>query len=228
MKNKTILYLGLFLLALLLGGSIFRGVRFQKLEGKVKKSGILPTEIQVEDSALSVTGESVVFYQVTSKEYPNLSVRRIQILDEESIFKVSLQGIQGSLIKYYQQTDPYDFKYQLQAYNPLKELMLKPLISLAVLDEDLSDMNMFLKASVTAPNQITVEIEITKGYEKKARFVSKFTPQPKLSMVQQLKNKKLAFRIDYFSPDWKEKLDNYCLSKNVPFFLEDAIFEFSF
>ena len=87
---------------------------------------------------------------------------------------------------------------------------------------------MAFKASITAPNQVAVELEVFKGYERKARFVSKFTPQSKETMFQELKDKKLVFQVDYFSPDWKEKLDNYCLSKDIPFFIENKSYEFSF
>ena len=106
--------------------------------------------------------------------------------------------------------------------------MLNPLVSLAILEGEMVDLNIFVNASFSARNQISVAIDIYKGAQKKARFVSKFTPIDKEALLTQLRTKNLTFHLEYISTDWKTKLDDYCASKHLPFFVEDAAYLFSF
>ena len=229
MKIKSSYIWFLCLIIVLLGICLFRHSRFQTLEKDIKLSGLLPEDVKIKEKALSLTAQSLIFYHVTSEEYPALYVRRIQIQNDYSIFKLSLQGIRGSLIQYYQETEPYAFKHTLDKYTPAKDLLSQAPITLSILGETDLDLDVSLNAALTAPNQITVVLNINKGYQKKARFISKFTPSKQSkSILQELKDKKLTFHADYLCADWKTKLDDYCLSKNIPFFTENAEYNFSF
>ena len=120
----------------------------------------------------------------------------------------------------------HSFQKQLDHYNPATDLIAAPLITLAVLGETDLNLDISLEAIKTAPNQIVIDLIIWQNNQQKIHLSSKLTPKyANASLFDNLRRHKLSMQLKQICPDWKQKLDDYSLSKNKTFVTEDAFYE---
>lgn len=224
--NTAILTITLTLLILtgMATGSLFR---VKTLQTQFSKEALLSKQLNYSDIGLSLTGKALVLYNVSHLAYPSFTVRRIQIMNTSNTFNLSLKGIHGSLTKLFQQTEPYGFKHQILAFSPSEHLLKKPFISLAVLGYDLLDADVSFSATSSA-NQIICDLTFKDHGKVKAQFSAKLPlKKAQLSIWENLKDASIPFYMTYLDAELKEKLDNYALSKGLPFITQDPLY-FSF
>ena len=200
-----------------------------KLKKKYQSMGLIPIEASVDMYATNLSGSALVLYNISHEDYPNLNIHRLFIQNDSENFELFFSGIHGSLLNYLQLTQPYAFQQELIPYNPAQDLLQSPLLTLAILGYDDLNVNFSIKAIRTAPNQIIVEESISIGNQPQMHAVAKLAPpQPNASVFENLKDQILTFNIDFLSDNWKEKLENYALSKNLPFPTENRLYKAKF
>jgi len=229
MKIKWWYFLYLGLIVLVFSWIIVSQYAVHTLKQKYTQNGLLSDVIDAQQYSTNLTGNALVLYNATHAKFPNLYVQRLLMHDDTKDFLLSLQGIHGSLLNYFQTTHFHVFKQELAAYNPATDLLKNPLMTLSILGYDALELTVLLKATRTAPNQIILNATIYIGGIKHAHFSTKLLPtKPNASVFENLKAQPLSFTLDFLSDEWKQKLDEYALSKNVPFSTEHVLYESSF
>lgn len=208
---------------------LFAHDRAQTLNEQLTAEGLLNQDISAHTKTSTLDGSSLILYDVTHTNYPHLKIKRVQIQNNNTHLTVALRGLSGHLSDYFHQTQLRSFRKQLSLYNPATDLLSHLFTTLAVLGETDLDLDILLKGIKTAPNQFIVDIIIYKQNQKKIHLFTKLTPKyPNASVYQNLKGQKLSFTLKYMDTTWKQRVDDYCLSKNIPFVTEATNFEFSF
>ena len=229
MKTNTFILATTLGLLALTGITTYSMFKAKTLQTQLSENGLLTSQLTYHDLGLNLTGQSLVLYGATLTTYPNFFARRVQITDTHTTFKLTLNGIHGSLIRLFQQKEPYAFKHKILTYTPQEQLLQNPLITLAVAGYDILNADITLSAKLTTANQIICELEFKSNGKTKAHFISKITPHnPQLSVLQNLKGLTLPFRITYLDPEEKQRLDDYALSKNQSFVIQEQEFSFPF
>ena len=189
----------------------------QKLQHQLLKEGILPAQLTYTGTSASLTGESLILYNASLPNYPSFSVHRIQIQNSFNTFYISLQGIHGSLMQLFRQTEPYAIKNQIQNFVPNEQLLLYPFITLAILGYDDLAADVLISAT-NKNNYLHCEIVFKNLNKVMARFTAKMTAQnPQQSVWDNLKDATVPFQLTYLDNSLKQKLDAYTLSKGLPF-----------
>ena len=229
MKIKS-LYILFIVVVIILAGWILHAYDQAKiLNSQLIANGLIPNHLSVRGRSTSLSGQSLVLYDITHSDYPNLKIKRGQFQNTEDTFTISLKNIQGDLFQYLQQTQILFFKKDLDQYNPASDLLKFPFITLAILGEHDLNLDISLEGIKTAPNQIALELVIYKDNQQKIRFSTKLTPKyANAPLFDNLRAQKLSMRLSQICSEWKQILDDYSLSKNKPFIQENGPYEFSF
>ena len=201
----------------------------KSLKEHLTATGLLPNSITTRSIASNLSGKSLIMYHIEHPDYPHLKVHRGQFQNNNDFLTLSLKGINGSLYEYLHQTQTHSFQKTLSIYNPATDLLKSPFITLAILGESTLNLDLSIISTKTAPNQITMDLIIYKNNQVQMHFSTKLTPkQPNASLFDNLKAQPLSLQLMHISPEWKQKLDNYSLSKNSPFVTENTSYYFSF
>ncbi len=228
MKIKVLYIFGIVCFLVLMGWILFTHDRAQTLHAQLATNGFLSNDLSARAQSSTLTGEALILYDITHSNYPHLTVKRGQFQNDITHLTFSLQGLNGDLFDYLNQTQLRSFKKQLDLYNPTAHLLTNPFMTLAILGEYNLNLDILLQGIKNAPNQISLNIIIYKQNQQKIHLSTKLTPKyPNTSLYENLKEQKLAFQLKYICPEWKQLLDDYCLSKNKPFITEESFFEFN-
>lgn len=188
----------------------------------------LTSKLAYTDIGLNLTGQSLVLYHVSHSDYPHFITRRLQIANNSNYFNFDARGVHGNITQHVQQKAPYEFKRQLITYNPNEHLLNLPMVTLSILGYDTLDTDIKLTASLVAPNQITCDLFFIQQGKPKAHFVAKFKPQnPKASIFENMMHQNIYMKVAYLDDDFKRRLDDYCLSKQLPFITDNQEIPFS-
>ena len=226
MKIKWWYFLYLGLITVVFGWITVSQHAVHALKQKYTQTGLLSDIISAQQYSTNLTGNALVLYNATHAKLPNLSVQRLLMHDDVKDFSLSLQGIRGSLMNYFHTTHYHTFKQELAAYNPATDLLKDPLMTLSILGYDSLDLTIMFKATRTAPNQIILNTTVYIGGIKHAHFSTKLLPtKPNASVFENLKAQPLSLSLEFLSEGWKQKLDDYALSKNTSFSTEHMIYE---
>lgn len=203
--------------------------RAQTLSAQLTASGLLPSDLSSKSQSANLNGKILILYDIEHPNYPMLKVKRGHFQNNSTYLTFSLKGLQGNLFHYMQQTQTHSLKKQLDYYNPATDLLTAPFITLAILGESKLNLDIVVTGHKTAPNQITLNLIVYKDNKQKILFTTKLTPKyPHASLFDNLRAQKLALQLQQICPEWKQKLDDYSLSKNKPFAQEGNSYEFSF
>ena len=202
--------------------------RIQSLRNRFTQENLFSPNIQYQDVGLSLNGNSLVLYNVTHAQYVGFNVRRLQLENTHSNFRLILKGLQGSLISYFQEKTPFSIEDKVFDYNPGKDLLNQPLLTLAILGYDILNADVYISVTKTTPNQITCDITFKEQGIIKAHFSAKFKPTASYkTMWDNLKQQPIPVRPTYLDPELKQRLDAYTSSKQLPFITEESLLNFS-
>ena len=211
-----------------MGWMLFAHDCAQTLNAQLTAEGLLSQDISARTKTSTLDGSSLILYDLTQMDYPHLQVKRAQLQNNDTNLTVKLRGLSGNLFDYFHQTQLRSFRKQLHLYNPTTDLLNNLLMTLAILGEDSLDLDLLVQGIKTAPNQITLDFILYKQNQKKMHLTAKLTPKyPNASLYQNLKGQKLSFTLKHMDTTWKQRVDDYCLSKNLPFVTEATNFEFN-
>lgn len=228
MKIKILYSLFISVIILYFGWMLCAHDQARVLRARLTANGVLSTDLSFKNSTANLSGQALVLYDLEHPNYPTLKIKRGHFQNNSALFTISLRGIQGNLFEYLRQTQLHSFKKQLDSYNPATDLLTHPFITLAILGAYNLDLDITLEGIKTAPNQITFDLIIYQANQQKIHFFTKLTPkQANASLFDNLKAQKLSMQLKQICPEWKQKLDDYSLSKNKPFITEDGYYEFS-
>ena len=229
MKINTIILTTTLMTVLGTGLMTCSTFRQKHLREQMLAQNVLSSQLTYKDAGLNLTGQALVLYNVTHPEYPGIKIRRLKIINQPNFFSVDLQGINGSLIGLLQTKMPYAFKGRISDYSPVDDFLKAPLITLSVLGYDILNADISLSATLTAPNQISVDLTFKQNNQPQMHFISKFTP-PQIggSVFQNLTTKPFPLYLTMIQSELKQRLDDYSLSKNLPFLTEDHQLAFPF
>lgn len=229
MKTNTIilsLTLGFVALTGLMTCSTYR---VQHLQNQFTKENFLSSDVQYDDVGLSLNGQSLVLYHVIHSQFSSFMTQRIQLTNTPNKFQLILKGLNGSTIAHFQQHTPFSVTDKILDYDPNKDLLNQPLITLAILGYDQVNMDIAVSAKKITPTQISCDIILRDQGRLKAHFTSKFKPQhPQQTVWHNLKQQTIPMSIAYLDPELKERLDAYTSSKQLPFLTEEHFLPFSF
>lgn len=221
MKNKTIFLIlcGTSLLTISLLSCNHHTKN--KLMQQYHQEGLITEAISYQNATTNALGTSIILYNVQHKNYPHITIHRLQLENTKTSYKLYLQGIQGSAIQSLQTVFPPDFQKQLAQYTPSKDLLNHPILSWAILGQDKMEADIFLNAKRTAPNQISVKLIIQNKGKTIMSLSSQFTPHyPNETLLKNLQAHALQFSLDDIDTTLKQTLDDYTLSKEIPFLTE--------
>ena len=200
----------------------------QSLHQQLLTQNIVDTKMDYSDVGLNLTGQALVFYQVSHPDYPSLTIQRLYLRHDITHFYFEARGIRGSLTSYFQKTEPYTVKRQILSYSPHSDLLKLPLITLATLGYDQINLDIKLTATLIAANQISCDLFLIENGHIQAHFTTRFKPQDQhRSVFENLVLQNPPMRLSYLDNNLKERLDDYCLSKNLPFVTDGQQFPFS-
>ena len=203
--------------------------RTQGLYKRFVEQGMLSSQVKFRAIDSAIMGESLVLYDVSHANYPMLSVRRMQIKDSQTLWMLSLQGIHGSLIHFFQHAEPYTFKNKLLVFNPQKQLLQEYLMTLAVLGDDLIDADLLVLTTVNSANQLTCDVTVKNQGKVLVQLQATITPSKQNAAVfQTLQESIIPFRVTYLDAELKKRLDDYMRSKQLPLMEKTQLFPFRF
>ena len=218
MKTKLIIVGATWSLLVLTGLVSISVIQTQKLKQQYLSQGLLSSQLHYKTSGFTFRGDSLVLYDVSHSEYPSLMARRLQITNNNNVFKLSIQGVYGSIVRSFQQTEPYAIKHRILLFNPVEDLLLQPMIALSILGYDWLSSDIAISAERLPNNQILCNLVWQEHGKLKAHFVSKMElPDSQKSLVENLEEVPIPFHISYLDPQIKQKLDAYTQSKGLPF-----------
>ena len=202
--------------------------RLQKLKTELTHENLLSSDIHYKDIGLSFNGNSLVLYNVSHSKYSTLTARRMQLENTPSQFRLILTGVHGSLTSYFQHYAPLSVEEKIFDYNPNKDLLENPLLTLAILGYDILNVDIHISAIQKGPNQIVYDLIVQEQGHVKARFSAKLKPIPSSkTMWDNLKQQPVLIYLTYLDPKLKQRLDAYTSSKQLPFITEKNPFAFS-
>ena len=179
------------------------------------------------DRAISLDGNSLVLHNVSHPEYPGLTIRRLQVSDNATQFKFLVTDAQGSLIHFFQQTNPHAFKNKLLGYSLPNDLLQKPFISLAICGYDTLNTDISLIAERSSHNQVVVDLIFKNKGKLQAHFTSQFAPQQvRTTIGEYLQNQTISMRPVYLNTTLLQCFLNYTHSKDQPLTISGHAFPF--
>lgn len=224
MKNKTIFLIlcgtSLMIISLLFCNHHTKN----KLIQQYHQEALITEAISYHTASANALGTSIILYNVQHKNYPHITIHRLQLENTKTSYKLYLQGIQGSAIQSLQTVFSPDFQKQLAQYTPSKDLLNHPILSWAILGQDKIEADIFLNAKRTAPNQISVKLIVHNKGKTLMSFSSQFTPHyPNETLLKNLQEHALQFTLDDIDKTFKKTLDDYTLSKELPFLTDNSL-----
>lgn len=217
----------LFLAGVVITGWYYN--RYQTLQTSLNNSPLPLHKIQATDKSISLDGQSLVFYNVQSSEYPEFHARRIQIQDSPAVFRLRLNGLTGSVLSHLKQLPSGQIQYDLNQYNLQQDFLKQPLLTLGILGYDNILFDVSARIKQTAPNQILLDFMFIEKGRIKLHLQGKFNPnQAADSVLYAVKGRTIPFQILFLDPKWKQQLDTYALTKNSEFLVDTVPISFRF
>ena len=218
--KNLIFSLGFIVILIILGSSWYTHKR-HVLQNNLDSCRLPLQNIVAKTQGISLDGQSLVFYDVRHRDWPDFFVRRVQIQNSPGNFVVQLKGIRANLLDHFKRQPSGQFQYDLQNYEPQKNLLSKALLSLAVLGYDKVYLDIAASVTQTAPNQISLELKVYEQGNLKLHLNGKTSAANDTDhVVLAVENKDVSYHILYIDPKWKELFDIYTLSKDLPFLTE--------
>lgn len=229
MKIKSLYALFILVIITFACWMLYAHDRAQTLNAQLTASGLLPSDLTAQKRSANLNGSALVLYDIEHPDYPQLKIKRGQFQNNSTHLVFLLKGIHGNLFEYLQQTQLHSFKKQLDQYNPSSDLITSPFITLAVLGETDLNLDLSIEGIKTAPNQITIDLIVWQNNQQKIHFSAKLTPKyTNASLFDNLRAQKISMQLEQICPEWKQKLDDYSLSKNKPFVTENSHHDINF
>ncbi len=219
---KHLIYLFILAIFVILGISWY-SYKSRELQRNLDASHLPFQNILAKAQGVSLDGQSLIFYHIHHLNWPEFHVRRAQIQNTPGNFMLQLKGFQANLLNYFKHQPSSQFQQDLKNYAPHKNLLDSALLSLAILGYDDICLDISTSVKQTAPNQISLELMVFEQGTLKLHLNGKTTASNDTDyVIHAINNKNITYHILYIHPEWKERLDIYTQSKDLPFLTENV------